>query len=112
MRHDSNVFSRLWWVAELTREGGDYALTERVFARQSIAIQVFVRRYSWHRPAVVALLDELEEASPRVVDRVTRDLVGALGTLALEALSLHELRALVRALRVAAGADVERQGRS
>ncbi len=106
MRHDSNVFSRLWWIAELTRDGDDYALTDRVFARQTVAIQIFIRRYAWHRPAVVALLDELDEAPPRAVEHITRDLLGALGTLVLEAMSPVELRSLVRELRAAADARV------
>jgi hypothetical protein len=99
MRHDSNVFSRLWWIAELTRDGDDYRLTERVFARQTIAIQIFVRRYAWDRAAVVALLDELDDAPPRVIERVTRDLVGAVAARVLEAMSSTELRDLIRALR-------------
>lgn len=99
MRHDSNVFSRLWWIAELTRDGDDYSLTERAFSRQSIAIQIFIRRYAWYRPAVVALLEELDDAPQRVIEDVTRDLVGALGTLVLEAMSEGELRRLVRELR-------------
>jgi hypothetical protein len=99
VRHDSNVFSRLWWIAELTREGDDYSLTERAFSRQSIAIQVFIRRYAWYRPAVVALLEELEDAPQRTIEDVTRELLGALGTLVLEAISVTELRMLVRELR-------------
>lgn len=99
MRHDNNVFSRLWWIAELTRDGDDYTLTERAFSRQTIAIQVFIRRYAWHRPAVVALLEELDGAPPRVIEHVTRDLVGALGTMVLEAMSEGELRRLVGELR-------------
>lgn len=99
VRHDSNVFSRLWWIAELTREGDDYSLTERAFSRQSIAIQIFIRRYAWYRPAVVALLEELEDAPQRTIEEVTRELLGALGTLVLEAMSVTELRTLVRELR-------------
>lgn len=99
LRHDSNVFSRLWWIAELTRDGDDYALTDRVFARQTLAIQLFIRRYAWDRGAVAALLDALDDAPARVIERVTRDLVGALGTLVLEALTPADLRALVSELR-------------
>ena len=32
LRHDSNTFSRLWWIAELTQDGGDYSLTQRAFS--------------------------------------------------------------------------------
>lgn len=99
LRHDSNVFSRLWWIAELTHDGDDYELTERAFSRQGLAIQIFIRRFAWHRPAVAALLDELEDAHQDVIERVTRELAGALGTLVLEAMTPAHLRALVRDLR-------------
>lgn len=105
IRHDSNVFSRLWWIAELTRDGDDYALTERAFSRQTLAIQVFIRRYAWHRDAVAVLLTELESAPPRVIERVTRDLLGALGTLVLDALTPDQIRSLVQELRRAAESD-------
>jgi hypothetical protein len=107
VRHDSNVFSRLWWIAELTRDGSDYSLTERAFSRQSIAIQVFIRRYAWYRPAVVALLEELEDAPQRAIEDVTRNLLGALGTLVLEAMSVAELRTLVQELRRASMSSTE-----
>jgi hypothetical protein len=54
---------------------------------------------------VFALLDELEDAPQRVVEHVTRDLLGALGTLVLEAMSVAELRTLVRDLRRGVGAS-------
>lgn len=102
MRHDSNVFSRLWWIAELSRDGDDYSLTERIFSRQALAIQIFIRRYAWHRDTVAALVEVLDDAPPRVVEQVTRDLVGLLGTVVLESLDGGELRAMVGQLRKAA----------
>lgn len=99
VRHDSNVFSRLWWIAELTRDGDDYGLTERVFSRQTLAIQIFVRNYAWNRRAVAALVDVLEDAQSAVIERVTREFLGVLGTLVLEALATAELRAMIADLR-------------
>ena len=34
LRHTSIAFARLWWIAELTRDGESYELTKRVLARQ------------------------------------------------------------------------------
>src|SRR5450432_3296260 len=45
-RPDSNAFYRLWWIAELTRDGDSYALTESVFDRQPLATQIFIRHFS------------------------------------------------------------------
>jgi len=102
MRHNSNMFSRLWWIAELSRDGDDYTLTDRIFSRQSLAIQIFIRRYAWHRDAVAALVEVLDDAPPRVVEHVTRDLVGSLGTVVLESLDGAALRAMVAQLRATA----------
>lgn len=103
MRHDSNVFSRLWWIAELTHDGDDYTLTDRVFSRQALAIQIFIRRFAWSRDMVATLVDALEDAPPRVVEHVTRDLAGALGTLVLESLDVEAMRRLVAQVRAATG---------
>lgn len=98
VRHDSNVFARLWWIAELTRDGDDYTLTERVFERQTLAIQLFVRRYAWHRPLVAAATDVLAEAAPREIEHVTRALAGALATRVVEAMAGPVLRDLIAEL--------------
>jgi len=98
-RHTSNPYARLWWIAEMTREAHDYALTERALARQSLAIQLFVRAWSAHRPAVAACVDGLGDAPGEVVERVARELSRHLGTVTLEALDGHELRDLVARMK-------------
>lgn len=98
-RPDSNAFSRLWWIAELTRAGDDYSLTERVFSRQPLATQLFVRGFSESREAVRVFIDEMENAAAADVERVAKELHGALGVLVLEGIEDEHLRALVRSYR-------------
>jgi hypothetical protein len=97
-RPDSNAFCRLWWIAELTRDGASYRLTDEVFARQALATNLFVRTIGHHRPAVTAFLEAMGD-SPDDVERVARALNRSLGTLVLETLGHDELVALVRELR-------------
>ncbi|MEQ9498735.1 MAG: DUF6339 family protein [Deltaproteobacteria bacterium] len=99
MRHTSNTFARLWWIAELTRDGDDYTLTDRVLAKQGLAIPLFVRAWSWHRPAVVAAMDALEDAPSETVERVTRELSRYLATVPLEGRDEAALRAMLLRLR-------------
>ena len=47
-----NALSRLWWGAELTRNGGDYRPTVRAFAMQDIANTRFSID-AFHHPAAV-----------------------------------------------------------
>ncbi len=98
-RPDSNAFARLWWIAELSRDGDDYALTERVLARQPLANNLFVRDMSSYRPLVEAYADVLDEAPSAIIEACTRALQRRLSTVVLESLSVDELRALLRELR-------------
>lgn len=96
-RHTSSLFGRLWWIAELTRDGASYGLTERVLARPSIATQVFVRAWSQHRPAVEAFVAELSGAPAEAGERAARGLSRHLATVPLELLDASELRRVIRA---------------
>jgi hypothetical protein len=98
-RPDSNVFARLWWIAELTREQQDYALTEAVLARQHLATTLFVRTLGSYRPAVAACMQELESSPSQQVEATIKLLNKALGTLVLESLSVDDLAPLIRDLR-------------
>lgn len=97
-RHNSNAFGRLWWIAELTREGESYALTARALAKQSIATQIFARTWSQHRPAVLAFVDVLENAPGDLVEQVARDLNRHLAIVPLERLDHDELVRIIRAI--------------
>lgn len=98
-RPDSNTFARLWWIAELTRAGDSYALTDEIFAKQPLAKAIFVRKFASYRPAVAAFVDVMRAATPTDIDRVARDLHGRLSTLVLEAFAESDLRSLIEELR-------------
>ena len=98
-RPDSNVFARLWWIAELTCERQDYSLTEAVLARQHLATTLFVRTLGSYRPAVMACARELESSTSQHVEATIKLLNKALGTLVLESLSVEDLAVLIRDLR-------------
>jgi Family of unknown function (DUF6339) len=97
-RPDSNTFSRLWWIAELTRDGASYALTDEIFARPPLAKAIFVRKFGSYRPAVAAFTRVMKSATPTEIDRVARELHGRLSTLVLEALDEEQLSSLIEEL--------------
>lgn len=69
-RPDSNAFGRLWWIAELSRRGDDYASTEALLRSQSLATAVFVRRLSEHAPFVHACARVLADQPGFAIERV------------------------------------------
>lgn len=91
----SNAIHRLWWIAELTSDGDDYTLTEKVFANQTIVNKVFDRWFARYRPAVVAVCDELADEPSGVIDDATRRFNHALTNVQLESLSEEEARDLI-----------------
>ena len=95
LRHDSNTFSRLWWIAELTQLDGDYGLTRRAFASQSLAIQVFIRSFAHYRPAAAACIDALEEHPTAIIERVLPRFHAYLSTVALEGRPQAQLREIL-----------------
>lgn len=97
-RPDSNAFARLWWIAELTRDGDDYALTEAVLLRQHLATALFVRTLGSYRPLVAACVEVLEGATSVQAEATIKLLHKTLGTVVLEALSLADLKLLVAEL--------------
>lgn len=69
-RPDSNVFARLWWIAELSRAGDDYGATKQLLRSQSLANAVFVRRLSDYAPFVLACARALVDQPSFVIERV------------------------------------------
>lgn len=75
-----NALARLWWAAEMVRDGPSYEYVEPVFARVWTAQYALELRYSWYRPAAIAFTrvsegldgggklsaDEMKELSKRV----------------------------------------------
>lgn len=98
-RPTSTMFGRLWWIAELTRDRDSYELTERVFGRQALATQIFVRSWSQYRSAVDAFADVFQDAAGDEVEHGARTLTRRLATVPLEGLSRTELVEFLRKVR-------------
>lgn len=91
----SNAIHRLWWIAELTEDDGNYTLTENVFANQTIVNRVFDRWFARYQPAVVAMCDQLVDENSATIDETTRRFNHALTNVQLEGLSEEDARKLV-----------------
>lgn len=102
-RPDSNALCRLWWMAELTSEHGDYTLTKRALSSQSIANSIFVRNFSSYRPAVQAFVDVFGHAQSARVEKAVRIFSSQLSTVVLEARSADDLRVMLE--DIGAGLD-------
>lgn len=96
VRPDSNLFYRLWWIAELTRDRQDYSLTERVLQKQQLANNIFVRSLSAYRPAIAACVAVLSDLPAAIMERAIRDLNKALSTIVLEGCSENDLTDLLK----------------
>ncbi len=82
----SNALHRLWWIAELTREGDDYTLTEEVLSNQTLANKIFDRWFARYEPAAKVCSEKLLGEPSGVVDEATRRFNHALTNLQLEGL--------------------------
>ncbi len=97
-RLDSNVFSRLWWIAEHTRDGDDYTLTHRLCAEPRLCTALFSRELGWYRPLVRACVDVLGGRSTTEIERDIKLLSKRLSVVVLESQSEAALRTLVASL--------------
>jgi hypothetical protein len=92
--HQQNTFARLWWAAELSRDGEDYSLAPRIF---DVGLErVFDRAFSWHAPMLRAFVGVMADSSGENVDRVASDLNYALTTIAVEVLDERQSERLIR----------------
>jgi hypothetical protein len=88
-----NQLGRLWWGAELTRNGPDYTRTTKAFRSSQFARSWQVLDVMHQRPAALAIVDFLEQFNDGkgVTDsqgsRMARALNAALRTLALDAVA-------------------------
>jgi hypothetical protein len=63
-----NGVSRLWWAAELLRNGPDYADVDRGLRRVRTAEFALELKYSWYRPAAIAFVRVAEGSRPPLKD--------------------------------------------
>jgi hypothetical protein len=61
--HLRNGISRLWWAAELSRNGRDYSPVALVLRGVRVAQFALELRYSWYRPAVIAFAEVCNDRS-------------------------------------------------
>lgn len=82
-----HALARLWWLAELTRNGPDYSQTEAAFRLQETAQYLLDVRAFQNRPAALAFVRYLGSESDRIaVRRIARALDHVLTTIVLDSL--------------------------
>jgi hypothetical protein len=90
------VFSRLWWAAELTRDDdGSYEFTEDFLSLpgfQDINEAVQGRDFCQYRPALKAFIDVLGKEKEKVIRQVAKDWSYLLTTLVLEGMDEAQLK--------------------
>ena len=91
----SNALHRLWWGAELTRDGNDYTRTETMFQQGELANDVLDRWFARYEPAAKVIVDELDREDSDVISDVTRDVKSKLSGYSLELMEPPEIRKLV-----------------
>jgi hypothetical protein len=88
-----NHLGRLWWGAELTRNGSNYTRTEKAFRNSRFAVSYQVLDVMHHRPAALAIVDLLTDfnSGKGMTDsqgpRMARALNAALRTLTLDVIA-------------------------
>jgi len=93
-RPENNAFSRLWWVAELTREGSNYTRTATALGAHCKTL--FRCQLGHYGQAVRVCIDTLGDQPQSVVDPIIRDINRQLALVPLESLNEEELQTLAR----------------
>lgn len=70
-RSDVQAFSRLWWAAELFRDGADYRPVATVFAYQDAVNSIMRSGVVDHRPTAAAMLLVIQRLVDKKVTRVS-----------------------------------------
>lgn len=98
-RPDSNYYSRLWWIAELTTgPDRDYTRTRKALAFQALATAIFVRGFSQYFPAVKAFIDILGDEPGDTCARAGLELHRELALRPREALTVEDISEFLRDL--------------
>ena len=65
-----NAVSRLWWAAELLRNGPDYSAVDAGLKTVRTAQFALELRYSWYRPATIAFVETVAGPPPATDDQM------------------------------------------
>lgn len=90
----SNALHRLWWGAELTRDGTNYDRTEEMFEQGELANDVLDRWFARYRPAAQLSVDLLSGKDSDTISDLTRDFRNELSSYTLELMGDDEIEAL------------------
>jgi hypothetical protein len=82
-----NAIARLWWGAELTRDGGDYTPVVRAFARQDIPSTWFVLDAFHNKAAALAAMRMLPEMTARGINDLSSAFNHYLTTVVLDSIA-------------------------
>jgi hypothetical protein len=86
-RLDEQAIARLWWGAELTRNGPDYKPTTEAFKNQDVPNTWFRLNLFHHKPAIQAAIRFVATKSSDETNRIARLVDLALKTTALDAIA-------------------------
>lgn len=92
------TFSRIWWAAELTRQGDDYDLTTQLVnlpGFQDIYEALFGRAFGNYRPAMAAFIEVVGQRNERFIRNFAKQLGYAMTTTTLETMNESELKELM-----------------
>lgn len=91
----SNALHRLWWGAELTRDGEDYDRTCHMFEQGELANDVLDRWFARFQPAAKVIVDQLRCHDSTTISDTTRDLRNDLSRYTLELMTSEDISSLV-----------------
>jgi hypothetical protein len=86
-RQRDHAIARLWWGAELTRNGGDYGPTIAAFKMQDVPNTWFILKAFEHRATAVAACRVLPAMSGKQINRLATALDHVLTTIMLDAVA-------------------------
>lgn len=103
-----NAISRLWWGAELTRDGSDYSATPRAFDRQDIPSTWFSLDAFHNRAAALAAMKILPTLGSKPINALSTAFNHYLTTIMLDSIAPMDNPDLVALEEwIAAGPDIE-----
>lgn len=89
-----NAFARLWWAAEVMKNGDDYQV-EPCFDSQDLYEAVFGRSFSKYPPAAKAFIKAVSNQERGVIRAVAKDFNLMLSTFVLEDLATQQVEKLI-----------------
>jgi hypothetical protein len=112
-----NAFSRMWWVAELTKKDGNYDLTKVALSKQEIAQSIITdNNFSHYQDLVPKILESVKDENSKVVAKYGEILNRRFAVRLLESLDENDTEELAETVkymaREKAGKDVDEESSS